>query len=143
MHGNKKVRVIDGRNSGESPLFEYITYCLAGIFYPGKAPAYIRLFNNEEQITYYAIPTTLTPNFGIGSDGTSSYSYVVLTFNVASTALKPNSLNTLSFNTLKIYNKENINNASNPSATLELQDAESVTPGSNLIVAWKMTIQNA
>ena len=38
---------------------------------------------------------------------------------------------------------ENINNASNPSATLELQDAESVTPGSNLIVAWKMTIQNA
>lgn len=139
FHGDKLVNTLVAHNTGLTPLFEFITHCLAGDFNRNKVPSYLRIFDDSAtpvELTYGAIPSTTTPTYA--SDG----KFVVITFNVT-----PSNLKSLSgIKLFKLYNKENmgVSGIENPSATFELTTThETIASGSTLVVAWKMSVNNA
>lgn len=135
MHGDRKVKTIKAHNNGLQPLFEYLVHCLAGDFIASKVPSYLRVFNaSDVELTYRAIPTTTTIDYVVSSSSAS----VVLSFNVSSSALRETS----NIKKFKIYSRENRDTSSNPSATFDLDNAISITQGSNLVVAWQMSVSN-
>lgn len=140
MHGKKTIKTMKNHNEGFAPFFEFLMYCLVGTFYTNKTPAYLRVFDaSDNELTLRAIPTTGAPQYSVATDGKSSS--VVITFNVASTALS--SLNGIK--KYRLYSRENAtsDNVSNQSASTESANAINLTKGSSLIVAWKLTIGNA
>lgn len=136
-HGNKVIRSLRRKNTGRGPLFQYLMYCLTGTLYPNQAPKYLRVFDsNNVQITSQAIPVTGLPSYEFSNNGASA----ILTFNLSSTVFTQ----LTDIKKFRMYSQDNVRLADieNYSAEVELTNAETMTDGSNLIVAWKMTLSN-
>ena len=135
-HGDKVVKTIKLNNNGHQPLFEFLMYCLAGNYKKEKAPKYLRVYNaNDVDITTRPVLSTSTP---IYTDNTTNCA-VTLSFVVPYSLLKQYT----NIKYLKIYSEEKYNDASSPSATLELDTSLTISSTSNLMVAWKMIVGNA
>ena len=137
MHGNKAIRKLKKSNTGKGPLFQYLMYCLTGTLYPTKVPKYLRVFDaSDNELTTREIPTTGTPSYAFDSSSASA----VITFNLSSTALRQ----LTGLKKFRIYSSENASSSqiANYSAEVILDTPETVTDGSILIVAWKMTLSN-
>ena len=138
MHGNKQIKKIKTHNAGELELFKFLVYCLGGDFYRNLVPSYLRCYDaNGQEITTRVIPSTGRPSI----TSSSIPAFVVITFNVPSTAL----LQDIDIREFRLFNQDNVNNSSNPSATILLREEEGfqVTEGSSIVVAWKMSVGNA
>ena len=136
-HGDTKVKTISTHNEGKQPLFTYLAHCLAGDFVPSMVPSYLRIFDEDEhEVTYSAVPSTTLVNY----DSSDSQAYVIVTFNVSSTAFDSSE----KVKTFKLYSRDNrsLSSGDNPSAIFSLSDALEVASGVNLVVAWKMIIGN-
>ena len=134
-HGNKVIRSLRRKNTGKGPLFQYLMYCLTGTLYPNQAPKYLRVFNSDNnEITTQAIPVTGLPSYAFNDSGASA----TLTFNLSSTIFTQ----LTDLKKFRMYSQDNVRDISNYSAEVVLETAETLTDGSNLIVAWKMTLSN-
>ena len=136
-HGNKVIRSLKRGNAGKAPLFQYLMYCLTGTFYSNQAPRYLRIFNSENnQVTTKEITMTGLPSYEFDDSSASA----VLTFNLSSTVLTQ----LTDLKKFRLYSQDNlsITSINNYSAEVVLATAETITEGSNLVVAWKMTLSN-
>lgn len=137
LHGNKAVKTIKTSNTGFMPLFEFLMYCLAGSYLVDKLPRYLRVFNVDN--------TELTTN-AILSNSTQSYEKTSSSCSVTISFVIPYSILTSAqhIKSFKLYSQENssYNKRESPSAEIILDNEISVSTDANLLVAWKMTVEN-
>ena len=137
------VKVINGHNSGNTRLFEYIAKCLVGLYESINAPKYVQCFhstsatpdlNNLDSLSGIIPVSSLTYN----TDAESSTAK--LTFTIPGNIFPEDA----EVNFFALYNYKEYENKANPMATYYSETPlTNIDTSSNVIVVWELQVGNA
>ena len=155
VKGNKTIRTFKKHNTGYTPLFDFLTRCLAGLSTTSNdCPKYIRCFHSGGGVLS---PSSLGTNV-IRGEGCLAYSTVdqdsttqqavTYKFVIPSSMIDTTSLENNKIDAIAIYSTTNMHNQSNPSAYISIPTSKQIGSddlgnGVNVIVIWEMTFNNS
>lgn len=155
VKGNKTIRTFKKHNTGYTPLFDFLTRCLAGLSTTSNdCPKYIRCFHSGGGVLS---PGNLGVNV-IRGEGCLAYSTVdqdsttqqavTYKFVIPSSMLDITVLGNNKIDAIAIYSTSNMHSQSNPSAYISIPTSKQIGSndlgnGVSVIVLWEMTFNNS
>lgn len=140
---NEVIKVVNGHNSGNTRLFEYIAKCLIGLCESTYAPKYIQCFHSESATPDLSNLDSLSGIIPISSttyDTESTVSTAKLTFVIPGNFFPEDS----SVDFFALYSYKEYENKDKPLATYYSETPlTNIDRNSNVIVVWELQIGNA
>ena len=133
-HGDKTYKTIHYNNSGKSPLFDFLLDCLAGNYNDYNRPQFIMLKNTDKENCLNVPQPLINLSLSYGENGNISYEFLI-PYNSFYADKK-------SFQYIYLISQLNYNQL-NPSAVIDLGEAEDIDNTTNLSITWVLSVANS
>ena len=138
---NKLIKQYKVKNTGYTPLFDFIAYCLAGSFNSDLCPNYIATYYSQNESTVANAQVTCSRPIAKVSAVKLGSGITELTFTIPGTSMSSEDTNILALYCEENYTTFN-SSSRNPSAVVKLADAINVNSDESVIVIWQFSIGN-